>query len=243
VFAILLCLLVATTTTTTTTLALSPKTKTPTTPTPSTVATGRREWLAASAAGIATAATASVGAAGAEPSLVSGLQGPVQDAIAPGHWIGRFVGINSKKETWDFPRNTPEEVSKAIVDVLEGLTEDRKSKLCMPNFDIRRADAKGVHVLTWTKLEWLDTFDVVLSSSSSMGEGGTGCVATASFYATGFLPTNIPLAPVFNVAMAWFPFASPGPRGEMLQDFRLRAIKGLVAKKLEENMITPSMYA
>ena len=57
-------------------------------------------------------------------------------------------------------------------------------------------------------------------------------VATASFYATGFLPTSIPFAPLANVAMAWFPFGSPGPRGEMLQDFRLRALKGLVAKQL-----------
>ena len=55
---------------------------------------------------------------------------------------------------------------------------------------------------------------------------------SASFYATGFFPTSLPLAPLLNVGMAWLPFASPGPRNEMLQEFRLRALKGLLDKKL-----------
>jgi hypothetical protein len=118
------------------------------------------------------------------------------------------------------------------VDVLEELTPERRAKLYMPEFEIQKADAKKVHVLTWTKLEWLDTLDVSLSARGS--SNGGGCLAEASFYATGFLPTNIPLAPLLNVGMAWFPFASPGPRGEMLQDFRLRALRGLVTKKLQD---------
>jgi hypothetical protein len=87
-----------------------------------------------------------------------------------------------------------------------------------------------VHVLTWTKAEWLDTLDVRFSNARFPG---TGTVATACFYATGFFPTSVPLAPSLNVAMAWLPFASPGPRGEMLQEFRLRAIKSLLVKQLE----------
>lgn len=125
-----------------------------------------------------------------------------------------------------------------MVEVLEGLTPERRTKLVMPEFEIKTANDKKIHVLTWTKLEWLDTLDVTLAPTSSKG----GCVAKASFYATGFLPTNIPLAPLLNVAMAWFPFASPGPRGEMLQDFRLRALKGLVTKNLEEKMVTPDLH-
>ena len=193
----------------------------------------RRQWLA-SAAGIIAATPI---AANAEPSVVSKIQGPIQDTIAPGHWIGQFVGLNSRKETWDFPKNTPEEVSKALVDVIEGLTPERKAKLYIPEYQIQKADARKVHVLTWTKLEWLDTLDVTLAAKAD-----SGCVAKASFYATGFLPTNIPGAPILNVGMAWMPFASPGPRGEMLQDFRLRALKGLVTKKLEESVVTPDMY-
>lgn len=218
-------------------LQSSPKTTT------STAASSRRQWLASTAGIVTVAATTSV-AASAEPSLVSKVQGPLQDIIAPAHWVGQFVGLNSRKETWDFPNNTPEEVSKAIVDVLEGLTPERRTKLYMPEFEIKAADDKKIHVLTWTKLEWLDTLDVTLAPTSSKGgkSDGSGCVAKASFYATGFLPTNIPLAPLLNVAMAWFPFASPGPRGEMLQDFRLRALKGLVTKKLEENVVTPDSY-
>jgi hypothetical protein len=212
-------------------LQSSPKTP------PSTSASSRRQWLASTAGIVTVAATTSV-AANANPSIVSKVQGPIQDIIAPGHWIGQFVGLNSRKETWDFPNNTPEEVSKAMVDVLEGLTPERRAKLIMPEFEIKIANDKKIHVLTWTKLEWLDTLDVTLAPTSSKD----GCVAIASFYATGFLPTNIPLAPLLNVAMAWFPFASPGPRGEMLQDFRLRAIKGLVTKKLQEKIVTPDLY-
>ena len=179
--------------------------------------------------------------------MVSRLQGPVQDVIAPGHWIGQILGLNSRQETWKFPFHTPARVSKALVDVLEDLTPERRSKLYMPEFSIRRADAGTVHVLTWTRLEWLDTLDVRFEEGSPVIRNGeatpNGCVARASFYATGFLPTNIPGAPLLNVGLAWFPFASPGPRGEMLQEFRLRALKGLVSKKLEEEAVTPILFA
>ena len=53
------------------------------------------------------------------------------------------------------------------------------------------------------------------------GSPGGGCEAAATFYATGFLPTALPLAPLVNVALFWFPFASPGGgRGGLLQNFR-----------------------
>lgn len=169
-------------------------------------------------------------AANADPSLISTIQAPLQDAIAPGHWIGQFVGINSKTETWDFPTSSPAEVSSALVAVFNELTPERREKLYIPNYNVKTNDEK-VHVLTWTRNEWLDSLDV------SFRPRGDGCVATASFYATGFLPTSIPFAPLVNVAMAWFPFASPGPRGEMLQDFRLRAIQGLLIKKLQQQQV------
>ncbi|VEU38645.1 unnamed protein product [Pseudo-nitzschia multistriata] len=197
----------------------------------------RREWLSNMATTAVTATTILPQAANADPSVVSGLQGGIQDKVAPGHWIGQFIGLNSKTEKWEFPNSTPEEVSKALVDVLTSLTEDRKAKLYMPEFEIQTADASKLHVLTWTKLEWLDTLDVTFRPKEN-----NGCTATASFYATGFLPTNIPGAPLFNVAFFWFPFASPGPRGEMLQSFRLRALNGLVTKRLEENKVTPDLY-
>uniref|UniRef100_A0A7S1B8B4 Uncharacterized protein n=1 Tax=Corethron hystrix TaxID=216773 RepID=A0A7S1B8B4_9STRA len=205
------------------TLPLQPMRKTKMTS--NTAATDRRQWLA-SALGTATVVgTASV--ANADPSILSSVQSPVQDLIAPGHWIGQFVGLNSRQETWNFPMNSPAEVSEALVEVLEELTPERKDKLIIPEFRIQRADAQKVHVLTWTKLEWLDTLDVTFSKSNG------GCVAKASFYATGFFPTIVPLAPLLNIGMSWLPFASPGPRGEMLQEFRLRALKGLTTKKLE----------
>uniref|UniRef100_A0A7S0ENH3 Uncharacterized protein n=1 Tax=Phaeocystis antarctica TaxID=33657 RepID=A0A7S0ENH3_9EUKA len=185
----------------------------------------RRRWLAG--AGAAAAASAVPALASAAPSFVSSLQGPVQDAVAPGHWLGQLVGINSKTEEWTFADSSPAEVSAALVAVLAELTPARRELLLIPEFKVTQADASKVHVLTWTKAEWLDTLDVKLEKK------GRGCVATASFYATGLLPTSIPLAPLVNVAFAWFPFGSPGPRGEMLQDFRLRALNGLLAKKLQ----------
>jgi len=201
----------------------------------------RRQWfttmssstsIAFAAAGVTTSLFGiALQPSNAEPSFLSTLQSPIQDAVAPGHWLGEFAGINSKTETWEFPAHSRNEVSLALVDVLTNLTKERRSKLLIPEIDIKRADATNVHVLTWTKLEWLDTLDVTFKDSD---RNRNGCIATARFYATGFLPTNIPLAPLLNVVMAWFPFGSPGPRGEMLQDFRLRALKGLVTKKLLE---------
>lgn len=165
------------------------------------------------------------GEAVADPSLLSTVQGPLQDAVAPGHWLGQFVGLNSRTERWDFAAS-PADVSAALVAVLDELTPERRAKLLIPEFRVARADANHVHVLTWTKAEWLDSLDVRLEKR------GAGTAATASFYATGFFPTSVPLAPLLNVGMAWLPFASPGPRSEMLQEFRLRALKGLLDKKL-----------
>lgn len=192
---------------------------------------GTRRTLLQSAAALSTGLVAlpAVAVESIDPSFVSGLQSPVQDVIAPGHWIGQFIGINSKTDRWEFTSNSAAEVSAALTAVLDQLTPDRRSKLLIPSFKISQADPSRVHVLTWTKSEWLDTFDVSFAPSA---ENARGCVATASFYATGLLPTSIPLAPLFNIFFAWFPFGSPGPRGEMLQDFRLRAIKGLLDKEL-----------
>jgi hypothetical protein len=194
------------------------------------LSTTSRRRLFLQFAGAISAVAPALAPAHADPSFVSNVQGPLQDSIAPGHWIGQFVGINSKTERWEFPFPA-EDVSSALVAVFDDLTPERREKLFLPNYKVKRADASGVHVLTWTKNEWLDSFDV---SFQPAGANGEGSIATASFYATGFLPTSIPLAPVLNVAMAWFPFASPGPRGEMLQDFRLRAIHGLLIKQLQK---------
>ena len=48
-------------------------------------------------------------AVSAAPSSISSIQSPVQDIIAPGHWLGQLVGINSHSETWEFDAS-PEEV-------------------------------------------------------------------------------------------------------------------------------------
>ena len=66
--------------------------------------TSRRQLLgraAVAAAAAAAAAEVPVLAAHAEPSFFSTLQGPIQDVIAPGHWVGQLAGINSKTDRWD----------------------------------------------------------------------------------------------------------------------------------------------
>ena len=144
------------------------------------------------------------GAALADPSLLSTVQGPLQDAVAPGHWLGQFVGLNSRTERWEFAAS-PGDVSAALVAVLDELTPERRAKLLIPEFRVARADSNNVHVLTWTKAEWLDSLDVRLEPLSK------GTAATASFYATGFFPTSLPLAPLLNVGMAWLPSRRRAP--------------------------------
>ena len=53
-------------------------------------------------------------------------------------------------------------MSTALEDVLKTLTPQQRSALVMPNFEVVVARSDKVHVLTWTKLEWLDSFDVSL---------------------------------------------------------------------------------
>lgn len=189
---------------------------------------GRRLFLGQFLA-TTTATMASPLVAHADPSALSKLQGPLQDSIAPGNWIGQFLGLNARTVTWTFDNATPAQVSQALVDTFNDLSPERRSKLYMPNFDITQADADRVHVMTWTKNEWLDSLDVRLQP-----RGTTGTVARANFYATGFLPTIIPGAPILNIGLFWIPFGSNGPR-EMLQDFRLRAIEGLLRKQLQSS--------
>jgi len=193
-----------------------------------TSASSRRHFFAQTA-GVVTATTLpGLMAANADPSIVSSIQGPIQDILAPGHWLGQLIGIDSATKQWKFP-NAPSSsvVSQALVNVLTDLTPQERAALYIPNLEITRADATKVHVRTWTKNEWLDSLDVSFSVSAS---GGT--MAKASFYATGFLPTSIPGAPLLNIGFAWFPFASPGPRGQMLQDFRLNVLERLVNERL-----------
>jgi len=165
----------------------------------------------------------------ANPSKLSKLQGPLQDALAPGHWLGRFLNLNSRAVTWEFSNKNAQQVSTAIKDVFENLSQDQREKLFIPEFTIVEADAqKGVHIRAWTKKEWLDAFDVKFVSSNN----GKGCTAKTKFYATGFLPTSIPGAPIINVGLAFFPFVSPGPNGKLLQDFRLEKLEELIRSRL-----------
>jgi hypothetical protein len=61
---------------------------------------------------------------------------------------------------------------------------------------------------------------------------GSGCKATVKLFATGFFPTSIPFAPVINVALFFFPFASPSPRGGMLQNMRSQELYEMLRTKL-----------
>jgi len=56
--------------------------------------------------------------------------------------------------------SSPEIVAAAFVEVLEELTEEEKTRLLIPNFDIVEKSASRVHVRTWTKIEWLDSLGV-----------------------------------------------------------------------------------
>jgi len=63
--------------------------------------------------------------------------------------------------------SSPEIVAAAFVEVLEELTEEEKTRLLIPNFDIVEKSASRVHVRTWTKIEWLDSLGVCLCACGS----------------------------------------------------------------------------
>lgn len=179
------------------------------------------------------------------PSLLSSIQGPIQDLIAPGHWIGQFLGLNSKTVTWGFTNNqqhiTPSDIVSATVDVWNSLGVEKRSQLCIPYYQITKANEQSgrVHIQTWTKNEWLDSFDLTVLKPTTNDSKTT--TVKASFYATGFLPTSIPGAPLINIGFFFFPFASPGPRGTMLQEFRLNTLENMIRQKVNERTQTPRM--
>ena len=179
--------------------------------------------------------------ANADPSLMSSLQGPIQDVIAPGHWIGQFLGFNARTVLWKFDTAAvnADRVCQALVEVLNDLSSKERAALRIPEFTFSQdKNSHRVHVLTWTKNEWLDSLDMsFLPSSTSTTTTTNGCTAKVSFYATGVLPTSIPGAPIVNTVLAWFPFVSPGPRGQMLQDYRLQSLEQLVRNKLKEQRV------
>jgi hypothetical protein len=154
--------------------------------------------------------------------------------------LGQLLGVNSHSETWQIDDSSPADVTSALVEVLNGLTDKQKSILLMPNFEIAEKTDTKLRVRTWTKFEWLDVLDV----SCAETEAG-GCVAKVSFFATGFLPTSIPGAPILNMVLAPMPFASPAPtskeypvefRGGMLQSFRVKQLKEMVAEQLDTDI-------
>lgn len=163
----------------------------------------------------------------ANPSFLSTIQGPLQDKLAPGHWLGQFLNLNSRAVTWEFPDKNAQQVSTAITDVLDNLSDDQREKLFIPEFTIVEANDQKVHVRAWTKKEWLDALDVTFTPNSQ-----NGCTAKAKFYATGFLPTSVPGAPILNIGLAFFPFVSPGPNGKLLQDFRLEKLEELIRARV-----------
>lgn len=155
---------------------------------------------------------------------------PLSKDLCKTHWLPGTgsANLNSRAVTWEFSDKSAQQGSTAITDVLENLSEDQREKLLIPEFTIVQADAQKIHVRAWTKKEWLDALDVSFQPTAK------GCTAKAKCYATGFLPTSIPGAPVLNIGLALFPFVSPGPNGKkLLQDFRLEKLEDLVRSRVK----------
>jgi len=70
---------------------------------------------------VGNAAGANAEVVGSPPSIFSQLQGGVQGIVAPGNWLGQFIGINSHSESWEFDAS-PDQVSKAMVDAIRDIT-------------------------------------------------------------------------------------------------------------------------
>lgn len=69
------------------------------------------------------------------------------------------VCVSVSLSVWQF-ESSKADVSAALVEVLEELTEEEKARMLIPNFDIVDKSEDRVHVLTWTKIEWLDSLGI-----------------------------------------------------------------------------------
>ena len=91
---------------------------------------GRRLFLGQFLA-TTTATMASPLVAHADPSALSKLQGPLQDSIAPGNWIGQFLGLNARTVTWTLTtRRLPKSVKPSWIPSMTYLLNDDPNCTC-----------------------------------------------------------------------------------------------------------------
>mmetsp|Transcript_13512 Transcript_13512/g.34324 ORF Transcript_13512/g.34324 Transcript_13512/m.34324 type:complete len:168 (-) Transcript_13512:287-790(-) len=129
--------------------------------------------------------------------LVS-VQAAVQGAIRPGTWLPGVRNFHSEVQEWT--------ISVPVVEAMEKVWAAAE-ELRDAGYSPRKLDKENKVVVIdffTAKAKWLD--QVVLRFSSL----GSGCKCVATNSSTGVFPLVIPLAPVLNVALCWFPFGDGG---------------------------------
>ncbi|XP_071946520.1 uncharacterized protein [Antedon mediterranea] len=132
-------------------------------------------------------------------SFLSSLQGPIQAALRPAVWLPGIRSLHRHREKWVCSETVAEEcVAKVIkaVDTVQLL--DPKS-----TYQVHKVDEEHyfVEIFNYTWAEWLDVVEIEFRPGRE-----SGSEAKCYSFSSGFLPTWVPFAFIFNCIFFFVPF-------------------------------------
>ncbi|GBG25797.1 Hypothetical Protein FCC1311_020162 [Hondaea fermentalgiana] len=139
-------------------------------------------------------------------------QRSIQTKLRPALVLPGVRNLHSEEQTWVVAASAKETL-EAIWKAASELEEYEPAK--------REEKKLTVDYLT-TKLKWLDQITIEVVSESQ--DSTTLKVVDGS---TGFLPLTIPLAPLLNIVLCWFPFGDNGKCAATMSTLRKKTAQNL----------------
>jgi hypothetical protein len=160
-------------------------------------------------------------------------QAAVQAVLKPAMWLPGVRRMHWEIHEWEL-----EESVEAAMSLVWDCAFDGSRGWSQYKLD-RAGRRMVLHFLT-PKAKWLDALEL---SFSAAGTGG-GTRVRVSAFSTGMLPLSIPLAPLLNVALLWFPFGDKdgkcGTEIDELKELVVRKSKRVSSQVLMYSLANPA---
>eukprot|EP00730_Choanoeca_flexa_P000189 TRINITY_DN10086_c0_g1_i3.p2 TRINITY_DN10086_c0_g1~~TRINITY_DN10086_c0_g1_i3.p2 ORF type:complete len:220 (+),score=29.29 TRINITY_DN10086_c0_g1_i3:1592-2251(+) len=132
-----------------------------------------------------------------KPTIFARLQSDIQASLRASIWIPGVRNPHMYRAKYQVSGSLEEVQSAISAGVAAHDTEFQMS--------VAKTEPNFVQAYAYTKAEWLDVSEFSLSN-----DGSTSVNVDVLAFSSGFVPVAVPLAPVLNGAMAWFPFSDMG---------------------------------
>jgi hypothetical protein len=160
--------------------------------------------------------------------LVS-LQAGVQAWLKPAMWIPGVRSFHSEQHEWRVAAPAGQ-VLEAVVEAAAGLTTRGWSQ-----YEVDKAGRRVVLNYVTRVAKWLDQVELRFEEV-----GPSSTVVRVHAYSTGMLPLLIPLAPLLNILLIFFPFLDKdGKCGAEIDE--LRAAVAIKVKQIESRVVVYSL--